>query len=62
MLKDLVERVKKQDKTEMAFKTGISIDTIRSIVSGRNSNPKIKTVISLMEFCDAKEAEGSDVD
>ena len=60
MLQDLIQRIKKQDRAEMAFRTGVSIDTIRAIVSGRNSNPLLKTVVALSEYCNQKEKEADD--
>lgn len=57
MLEDLKDRLKKQSLAETAHISGVSVDTIRNIISGRNENPTIKTIQALVDFLDKKEAE-----
>lgn len=57
MLNDLIERAKAHDVAEMAFKTGVSVYTIRNILSGRHENPTLNTIMALQDFCDQKDYE-----
>lgn len=57
MLNELIDRLKKQNATEAAYKSGVSIYTIKNIISGRMDNPTINTILALQDFCDQKETE-----
>lgn len=57
MLKDLIDRLKKHDAVEIAYKSGVSIYTIKNIISGRMTNPTINTLLALQDFCDQKDEE-----
>lgn len=57
MLNDLIDRLKKHSAVEAAYKSGVSIYTIKNILAGRMDNPTIKTVLALQDFCDQKDEE-----
>lgn len=57
MLDDLLEAMRKHDRVEMAYKSGVSIHTINRLMCGQDKNPTIKTVEALRKFCDEKEGE-----
>ena len=57
MLKQMVLDLQKYDRTEIAYKSGVSIHTLNRIMSGQNDNPTIKTVEALRGFIDSKENE-----
>ena len=52
MLTDLIERLKKHSAVEAAYKSGVSIYTIKNIIAGRMVNPTIGTLMALQNFCD----------
>lgn len=55
MLNDLIERLKKYNRTEIAYKSGVSSNTLAKIMSGANDNPTLKTIESLQAFLKTKE-------
>lgn len=57
MLKDLINRLKKHSAVEAAYKSGVSIYTIKNIIAGRMENPTINTIMALQDFCDQKDQE-----
>lgn len=57
MLNDLIDRLKKHSAVEAAYKSGVSIYTIKNILAGRMDNPTIKTILALQDFCDQKDEE-----
>lgn len=57
MLTDLIDRLKKHSAVEMAYKSGVSIYTIKNIIAGRMTNPTIGTILALQDFCDQKDEE-----
>lgn len=57
MLKELIDEIRKYQREEVAYKTGISIGTLNSLLCGRNTNPTIKTVIALQKFLEEKNHE-----
>ena len=57
MLTDLIDRLKKHSAAEAAYKSGVSIYTIKNILAGRMVNPTIRTIMALQDFCDQKEEE-----
>lgn len=57
MLEELIEELKKHDRTEIAYKSGLSIGTVNQIMSGANKNPTLATLNALREFLDEKEGE-----
>ena len=57
MLTDLIDRLKKHGVAEAAYKSGVSICTIKSIIAGRMVNPTIGTLAALQDFCDQKDEE-----
>lgn len=56
MLDELILDMRKHDRVEMSYKSGVSIHTINKILSGSMTNPTIKTVGALRKFCDEKES------
>lgn len=54
MLAELVAELKKYDRAEIAYKSGVSLATLNNIMSGANTNPTIKTVSMLQEFVERK--------
>lgn len=57
MLEELIEELKKHDRTEIAYKSGLSIGTVNQIMSGANKNPTLATLNALRGFLDGKEVE-----
>lgn len=57
MLSELIERLRKYRRSEIAEKSGVSIYTLNIIMSGANDNPTIKTVAALENFLKEKEQE-----
>ena len=55
MLTDLIDRLKKHSAVEAAYKSGVSIYTIKNILAGRMVNPTIGTIMALHAFCDQKD-------
>ena len=54
MIENLITELKGFDRTEIAYKSGVSIHTLNRILSGQNDNPTIKTVEALQKFVDSK--------
>ena len=57
MLEELMAEVRKHDRAEVAYKSGVSIATLEGLLSGRNKNPKLSTMQALRGFLDQKEKE-----
>lgn len=57
MLKTLIEQLRKYNRTEIAYKAGVSPNTLALIMSGKNDNPTLKTVEALQKFVKEKENE-----
>lgn len=57
MLAELIEELKKYDRTEIAYKSGVSASTLDKIMCGANTNPKLSTLTALRKFLDEKEGE-----
>ena len=57
MLSELIEKLRKYRRSEIAEKSGVSIYTLNTIMSGANDNPTIKTVEALQRFVEEKEQE-----
>lgn len=57
MLDDLLEKLKKYRREEVAYKAGISLGTLNSLLCGRNTNPTLNVVMALQAFLDEKEKE-----
>lgn len=56
MLEELIEELKKHDRTEIAYKSGVSASTIDKLMCGAQTNPKLGTLQALRKFLDDKEA------
>lgn len=54
MLEELIEELKKYDRAEISYKSGVSIGTVNTIMSGANKDPKLSTLTALRAFVDAK--------
>lgn len=57
MLDELIAELKKYDRAEIAYKSGVSLSTLNNIMSGFSTNPTIKTVQMLRDFLDSKKGE-----
>lgn len=57
MLKELIAELRKHDRAEIAFKSGVSLGTINTLISGANKDPKLSTLTALRAFVDAKQQE-----
>ena len=57
MLSELIETLKKYDRAEIAYKSGVSIGTINALLSGANTNPNLKTLTALQDFVEKKVKE-----
>lgn len=56
MLDELLAAMRRHDRVDMAYKSGVSIHTINRLMSGADSNPTIKTVEALRKYCDEQES------
>jgi predicted transcriptional regulator len=61
MMDELLAEVRKHDRAEVSYKTGVSLSTLNTLLSGANSNPKISTLNKLQKFLDDKAKEQSNV-
>lgn len=57
MLDELVAELRKHDRAEIAFKSGVSIGTINALMCGANKNPQLSTVEALQKFLEEKQNE-----
>lgn len=57
MLEELIEELKKYDRAEISYKSGVSIGTVNTIMSGANKDPKLSTLTALRSFVDGKQQE-----
>ena len=57
MIEELVAELRKHDRVEICYKTGVSPSTLNTLISGANKNPTIKTLNALRKFLDEKEAQ-----
>ena len=57
MLQELIAELRKHDRAEIAFKSGVSIGTINTLISGANKDPKLSTVQALQAFIETKQQE-----
>lgn len=57
MMAELLAEVRKHDRAEVSYKTGVSLSTLNTLLSGANQNPTIATLNKLRAFLDKKEAE-----
>lgn len=57
MLEELIEELKKYDRAEISYKSGVSIGTVNTIMSGANKDPKLSTLTALRAFVDGKQQE-----
>lgn len=57
MLDELVAELRKHDRAEIAFKSGVSISTINGLMCGANKNPKLDTIEALQKFLEEKQNE-----
>lgn len=57
MLQELIAELRKHDRAEIAFKSGVSLGTINTLISGANKDPKLSTLVALQGFLDKKQQE-----
>lgn len=57
MLEELIKDLKRHDRAEIAYKSGVSFTTVNKIMSGENKNPTLATITALRVFLDDKEKE-----
>lgn len=57
MLQELIKELRKHDRAEIAFKSGVSLGTINTLISGSNRDPKLSTLNALQAFIDMKKQE-----
>lgn len=57
MIEGILDEVRKYNRTEVAYKTGLSISTLNNILGGRNTNPTLETVEKLQNFIKEKQDE-----
>ena len=57
MLEELIAELRKHDRAEISYKSGVSLGTINAIMAGSNKDPKISTVGKLQDFIDSKNQE-----
>lgn len=56
MLDELIKDLKKHDRAEIAYKSGVSLSTIDKLMCGAQKNPTLVTLQALRKFLDDKEA------
>ena len=54
MIENLLKELRKYDRAEIAYKSGVSIGTINALMSGANKDPKLSTITALKEFLESK--------
>lgn len=55
ILNELVTELKKYDRKEIAFKTGVSFSTLNNLILyPESANPRLDTLTALREFVDSK--------
>lgn len=59
MLEELIAELRKHDRAEIAFKSGVSLGTINGLLSGANKDPKLSTITALQGFVEQKKEEQS---
>ena len=57
MLEELIAELRKHDRAEIAYKSGVSLGTINHLLSGANRDPKLSTVQALQNFLEQKNWE-----
>ena len=57
MMTDLLAEIRKHDRAEISYKSGVSLSTLNLLLSGANKNPTIATLNKLRAFLDQKEQE-----
>ena len=57
MMTDLLSEIRKHDRAEVSYKSGVSLSTLNLLLSGANKNPTIATLNKLRAFLDQKEQE-----
>ena len=57
MMTDLLNEIRKHDRAEVSYKSGVSLSTLNVLLSGANKNPTIATLNKLRAFLDQKEQE-----
>ena len=57
MMTDLLAEIRKHDRAEVSYKSGVSLSTLNLLLSGANKNPTIATLNKLRAFLDQKEQE-----
>ena len=57
MMIDLLNEIRKHDRAEVSYKSGVSLSTLNLLLSGANKNPTIATLNKLRAFLDQKEQE-----
>ena len=55
MMTDLLNEIRKHDRAEVSYKSGVSLSTLNLLLSGANKNPTIATLNKLRAFLDQKE-------
>ena len=58
MLEELIAELRKHDRAEIAYKSGVSLGTINRLLSGASRDPKLSTVQALQKFLEEKQQEG----
>ena len=57
MLEELIAELRKHDRAEIAYKSGVSLGTINPRLSGASRDPKLSTVQALQNFLEQKNRE-----
>ena len=58
MLEELIAELRKHDRAEISYKSGVSLGTINHLLSGAARDPKLSTVQALQKFLEEKNQEG----
>lgn len=59
MMEELLAEVRKHDRAEVSYKTGVSLSTLNTLLSGSNKNPTVATLNKLRKFLDEKKGEAA---
>lgn len=52
VVNELLERLRKYRREDIASKTGLSMSTVNKIMSGENNNPSLQTLEKLSKFAE----------
>jgi len=56
-LEKILAEIRQYPREEVAYKSGVSLGTLNTLLSGANTNPTTQTVARLIDFLEGKKNE-----